>query len=300
MLLHLIGAGYTKKRFWAFRKAVLQAMDTIIEISEQVSNVTQGIVFTAFLAFICEYLRPVHKHIKFAHGDTRLEIIAAYVMSLLLWPLTKVILDFFFLHVVDESLVHDFTSTTVQEWPFWVQLIVALIAFDLVTYSIHRFVHAYLWPYHAIHHETDKVNWSTNWRVHPVDAIVSFLDLLILFFIGFAPDVIITASFIANLSSSFAHFNFRFDWGFPLRYILMSPNFHHWHHAKKKEAVDKNFCVVFPFIDLIFGTYYCPKESPEEYGNFTPASPNSLWRKFIDPFVEHGRNIKKFFKKDGI
>ena len=32
------------------------------------------------------------------------------------------------------------------------------------------------------------------------------------------------------------------------------------------EAADKNFCLIFPFLDVLFGTYYCPDRLPRGYG----------------------------------
>src|SRR5688572_32092692 len=45
----------------------------------------------------------------------------------------------------------------------------------------------------------------------------------------------------------------------PLRWILATPRFHHWHHAAETEAMDKNFAVHLPLIDRLFGTAYLPE-----------------------------------------
>ena len=47
------------------------------------------------------------------------------------------------------------------------------------------------------------------------------------------------------------------NFGF-LKYIFTTPQFHHWHHCEEPEHYGKNFAVVFPFIDKIFGTYHLP------------------------------------------
>ena len=80
----------------------------------------------------------------------------------------------------------------------------------------------------------------------------------------------------------FIHANVRFD----LRRIepwIVTPRFHHWHHAKDRAAIDKNFAVHLPWIDRLFGTAYEPDGRwPDEYGiagDPVPADllPQTLW-----------------------
>jgi hypothetical protein len=51
--------------------------------------------------------------------------------------------------------------------------------------------------------------------------------------------------------------------------VITCPNYHKWHHARTKEAIDRNFADFSPILDLLFGTYYYPQEGrvlPENYG----------------------------------
>ena len=48
--------------------------------------------------------------------------------------------------------------------------------------------------------------------------------------------------------------------------LIATPAFHHWHHSAEREAVDKNFAVHTPILDILFGTYYLPDRWPTEYG----------------------------------
>ncbi|TVQ84188.1 MAG: sterol desaturase family protein [Micavibrio sp.] len=266
--------------------------EIILKLADLVSGLTQAILITFLLALLLEKLRPANKNVPFLHGETKLEIANAFIIGLLVWPLAKLCIDLFFLTAVQNNIAHDFTSKTVAEWPFWLQFITAAVLIDLGLYWYHRMMHAWLWPFHAVHHESKNVNWSTSWRFHPLDIIISFFTLLIPFFIGYPPEVILYSSFAASFMSNFTHFNVRLGWPGPFKYLLTSPHYHHWHHARAKEAVDKNFCIVFPFLDLIFGTYYCPDEEPEEYGVFQPEIPGGMIGKFIRPFREQTAQIK--------
>jgi sterol desaturase/sphingolipid hydroxylase (fatty acid hydroxylase superfamily) len=51
------------------------------------------------------------------------------------------------------------------------------------------------------------------------------------------------------------HANLPWTFG-PLRNALASPAFHRWHHTWEAEGMDRNFSGLFPWIDLLFGTFY--------------------------------------------
>jgi hypothetical protein len=83
------------------------------------------------------------------------------------------------------------------------------------------------------------------------------------------------------------------NWTFgPLRYVLVSPAFHRWHHSKQPEAIDKNFATVLPLWDVIFGTLYFPKgETPGNFGVHENL-PENLVGQMIYPFVQATRPIQ--------
>ena len=61
------------------------------------------------------------------------------------------------------------------------------------------------------------------------------------------------------------HANLDWDWG-PLRSVVASPRFHRWHHTTAERGGEKNFASTFPVLDLMFGTFYMPKnEVPDRY-----------------------------------
>jgi sterol desaturase/sphingolipid hydroxylase (fatty acid hydroxylase superfamily) len=63
-----------------------------------------------------------------------------------------------------------------------------------------------------------------------------------------------------------------------------TPQFHHWHHAIEREAIDKNFAVHFPALDLLFGTFYLPKTWPSGYG-IHDKIPRGWLRQLCYPFL---------------
>ena len=47
---------------------------------------------------------------------------------------------------------------------------------------------------------------------------------------------------------------------------------------------EKNFAATFPVLDLIFGTFYMPKQLPEAYGVSDKAFPGGFGAQMIYPF----------------
>ena len=88
-----------------------------------------------------------------------------------------------------------------------------------------------------------------------------------------------------------AHTNSRISFGF-LRYIFVTPQYHHWHHSKAKETHDKNFAIHFPFIDMIFGTYHLPQNKwPDEMGLEDERFPKGYLRQQIYPFIYDPKSL---------
>jgi lathosterol oxidase len=179
----------------------------------------------------------------------------------------------------------------IQAWivaqPFWIQFLEILVLTDLVQYWIHRLFHrAPLWRFHAIHHSAETMDWLAGSRLHLVDvAVTRGLTYVPIYILGFAEAPLFIYVAFVSIQATFIHANVRFDFG-PLRWLLATPQFHHWHHAAEAEAVDKNFAVHLPVIDWLFGTYYQPVDRwPESYGLAGGASvPDGYLRQLAHPF----------------
>ena len=65
----------------------------------------------------------------------------------------------------------------------------------------------------------------------------------------------------------FNHANVHLPWG-PLRYIIVTPDFHHWHHSSDDVAIDRNYAAHYAFLDYLFGTAVRGQKGfPSEYGS---------------------------------
>ncbi|MBV9722353.1 MAG: sterol desaturase family protein, partial [Mycobacterium sp.] len=71
---------------------------------------------------------------------------------------------------------------------------------------------------------------------------------------------------VITVQSIFLHGNVRMTFG-PARWLVATPHFHHWHHAREPHAYNTNYANEFPVLDLLFGTFYLPAHRwPAQYG----------------------------------
>jgi sterol desaturase/sphingolipid hydroxylase (fatty acid hydroxylase superfamily) len=189
-------------------------------------------------------------------------------------------------------LVGTSVHEAVSAQPYWLQFIEALILSDIGFYFTHRAFHTFpwLWRFHAVHHSIEELDWLAAARVHPIDQIVTKgVSLLPVFALGFSDVVIAAYMFLYAWQSVLIHSNVNIKFG-PLRWVLASPEFHHWHHSKSQETRDRNFAGQLPFLDVLFGTLHMPAgQLPSSYGIDTPMPQNYLlqlahpFRRTIDP-----------------
>jgi len=102
--------------------------------------------------------------------------------------------------------------------------------------------------------------------------------------LGFSEEAIGTYLLVAYWHAFLAHANVRINFG-PLRYLVVSPEFHHWHHSSEREARDRNYAAHFAFIDLVFGSLHLPKgRRPQAFGVDHPM-PRGFLRLLVYPFI---------------
>jgi sterol desaturase/sphingolipid hydroxylase (fatty acid hydroxylase superfamily) len=174
----------------------------------------------------------------------------------------------------------------VQDLPLLVQVVAVLVIADIGFYAAHRMFHAvpFLWRFHSVHHSIEEMDWLAAHRVHPVDQIVTMsFSLMPVYFMGFSLEAVAIYSVIYHWQSLLIHSNVRLDFG-PMKWLVASPQFHHWHHANEKWAYDKNFSGQFTVIDRLLGTYHMPERMPHAYGCSDPV-PDLYHQQMLYPFL---------------
>lgn len=177
-------------------------------------------------------------------------------------------------------------TQAVQSQPIWLQAIEVVILADTGFYLAHRAFHAvpFLWRFHSIHHSIEEMDWLAAHRVHPIDQILTkSASFLPVFALGFSSPAILIFTLLYQWQSLFIHSNTRIKFG-PLKWLLASPQFHHWHHANERQAYDKNFAGQLPLLDMLGGTLFMPDRMPEKYGTDDPV-PSLYHQQLAYPFV---------------
>jgi sterol desaturase/sphingolipid hydroxylase (fatty acid hydroxylase superfamily) len=176
---------------------------------------------------------------------------------------------FFFL----ASYLHDlgFEKQNVENWlpgitsiPF-VSFFIYLILFDLLDYFYHRLSHRFewWWSLHTLHHSQRHMTaWSDN-RNHYLDEVMRALVFaMFALWLGVEPSQFLLLILISQLIQSWQHGFYPGDVGW-LKYVIVSPNYHRYHHAvglgyevpgKPGVLGGCNFGVLFPWWDILFRT----------------------------------------------
>lgn len=173
------------------------------------------------------------------------------------------------------------------ESPIALQVLVVLLLSDMLQYVSHRLFHGtYLWKYHAIHHSPTEIDWLTSSRFHPVNILIhSTLIAGLVSALGFDPVVFALLVPFNTLYSGMVHANLNWTFG-PLAKVFASPIFHRWHHTFPDEGGNKNFAPTFSFLDVLFGTYYMPKNKvPTRFGIDAPIE-EDLIEQLLSPWKQ--------------
>jgi sterol desaturase/sphingolipid hydroxylase (fatty acid hydroxylase superfamily) len=186
-----------------------------------------------------------------------------------------------------------------QEWigglPFFAQLFAVLLAADLVQYWTHRAYHEipFLWRFHAVHHSAAYMDWMAGSRLHMFELIATRVSILgVLYLLGFSKGVMDIYIIVVGFQAVFNHANVRLPAFFaqaPVKYLIVTPDFHHWHHSSEREAIDRNYAAHFAFIDYLFGTAVkSDRRFPGKYGVLGDYMPASFIKQQLFPFTWKG------------
>ena len=174
---------------------------------------------------------------------------------------------------------------------FWVALFLIVLVADMVQYWTHRAYHevTVLWRLHAVHHSVKSMDWLAGSRQHILELLITrTLVLAPIYVLGFSKEVFDAYIIIVGFQAVFNHANVSVRLG-PLRYVIVTPNFHHWHHSQDDEAIDKNYAAHFAFLDYLFGTAVkTDKLWPKDYGVLGDYVPNGFFKQLKFPFTWKG------------
>jgi sterol desaturase/sphingolipid hydroxylase (fatty acid hydroxylase superfamily) len=153
--------------------------------------------------------------------------------------------------------------------PTWVQIVAGFAITTVGGYAGHRAAHEVplLWRFHRVHHSIRDLDWLAANHLHPLDETFGrSAAVLPLYALGFGRVSLGAFVILITVQAIFIHANVRMNVG-PVRWLIATPQFHHWHHAREPRAYNTNYAGEFPVLDALFGTLYLPADRwPAQYG----------------------------------
>ena len=177
----------------------------------------------------------------------------------------------------------------IQSIPVLLQVALIVICADFVLYWEHRVYHEVklLWPIHAVHHSIENLDWLAGSRGHFIQVFSERAMVMVpLYLIGTDTQALNIYVTFAALQAILIHCNLSFNFGI-LRYVFVTPQFHHWHHSSEKPAIDTNYSAHTVLFDRLFNTYHLPNEHwPAEYGT-TVKLPRTVLAQTLYPVTSN-------------
>lgn len=244
----------------------------------------KGLLLLAVIFVPLERLLALHPEQKLLRRGLSNDLVYVVVNALVIKAGTIAL--FVAAVLVTEGWVPEALRTALSAQPAWLQFVQVLIIADIGFYLVHRLFHKvpWLWKFHAVHHSIEELDWLAAHRVHPVDQLLtkgaSFVPCIVL---GYSEAAIGAYVLVYHWHSILLHANIRIPFG-PMRWLVASPEFHHWHHSDHREAYNKNFAGQLAVLDVVFGTAHMTHGTvPTKYGCSDRVPPTYL-RQLAYPF----------------
>ena len=193
-----------------------------------------------------------------------------------------------------QQLINPTLQNRIAAQPVWLQFVEAVVIADIGYYLAHKLLHTnpWLWKFHAVHHSIEQMDWLATVRVYPFDQIFTkTCQMIPLYFFGFTPKILGVYMIFSAAIAFLIHANFRVKFG-GLKWVIATPEFHHWHHSQVPRVHNKNFAAQLPLLDWLFGTLYLPTgRMPHKYG-VSELVPAGYLGQMIYPFRRSIKNAK--------
>ena len=180
--------------------------------------------------------------------------------------------------------------------PYWLKIILALVALDFVIYLQHVLFHSVplFWRLHRVHHTDLDIDVTTGNRFHPFEIVLSMgIKLAAVVLIGVPTAAAVLFEVILNATSQFNHGNIRMPTALDrwLRLVLVTPDMHRVHHSVIRRETNSNFGFNLPWWDRLCRTYRAQPERGHSgmtigLEEFRDPALLTLPRLLVQPFFE--------------
>jgi len=257
------------------------------ELWQRLVEASQELVWLSVGFFLFSLIlkgKATSQWIRRSWGEARLNLIYYFLDLLLVVPIGTLMIAGINAVIVGGGLAA-YTPESYDEWSPNLVLIFCIAVSDMVGYWRHRLMHTWaLWPVHAIHHSDTEMTWTTLARFHPINRLLTTgLNAFFLSILGVPPGFIAINGVVRHYYGYFIHADIPWSYG-PLRYVLVSPIMHRWHHVREIEGTGSNFSTVFSLYDLVFGTFYMPPRQIPALGITERQFPETWLGQVLYPF----------------
>ena len=155
------------------------------------------------------------------------------------------------------------------DWPIWVELVLAVLAFDLAIWAQHLLTHKVplFWRFHRVHHADRDFDVTTALRFHPVEIVASAaLKVGLVYLLGPSVLAVILFEITLNATAMFNHANLALPGWLDrqVRLVLVTPDMHRVHHSVHRDEHDSNYGFALSLWDRIFRTYVAEPKAGHE------------------------------------
>jgi sterol desaturase/sphingolipid hydroxylase (fatty acid hydroxylase superfamily) len=183
-------------------------------------------------------------------------------------------------------------------WPGWLEILLAVVALDLIIYAQHVLFHAvpWLWRVHRVHHADLEFDVTTGLRFHPLEIILSMaLKIAAVILLGAPALAVLLFEVILNATAMWSHANIRLPGAADrlIRPLIVTPDMHRTHHSVVPRETHSNFGFNLACWDRLFGTYRDAPEAGHEGMSIGIPEHRSthdlrLVRMLLQPFKSNG------------
>ena len=234
-----------------------------------------GIMFSA------ERALPYNSSWNLDHGDRWRDIAHAIVNTTLNYMGIWLLPSF--------ASISIFAGSWPDNWPFWLQVLFAVVVLDAGITLTHYFSHRIdlLWRFHAVHHGVERMYGFNGLMKHPIhqtiETIGGITPLLIL---GIPATVASAVIFAVVLQLLLQHSNVDYRTG-PFKYLFANAEVHRFHHRRGAGLGDVNFGLFTTLWDHLLGTFhYAPQRVEVDALGIRnrPTYPRGYVAQLIEPF----------------
>ncbi len=152
----------------------------------------------------------------------------------------------------------------VASLPRVLQLLLAIVVFDFVSFLVHVGLHRsdVLWNVHKVHHSTRELDGFATTRTHPIENLLRFVPgQAVLFVVGMPVGIVAAAVAIAAIYGVSNHSNLRTNLAW-LEGVVITPRLHRSHHVPA--TTPHNYGAIFSIWDRVLGTLVRRDTGPQD------------------------------------